>query len=96
MQNISTVDGDKNGMKRRDSLTSHVSTNKSQNGDTDSAVGKVSSPKKAEEVESVEEVDDFVPSKHYDFRFSRQQLLDLKRGKLLLKNVDFISYYSGP
>ena len=73
------VDGDRNGMKRRDSSTSHLS----QNGDTSSAAGKVRSP----ELESVEEVDDFIPSKHYDFRFSRQQLLDIKRGELQLKCV---------
>ena len=84
MQDISLVDGDRNGMKRRDSSTSHLS----QNGDTGSAAGVVRSPKKIEEVESVEEVDDFIPSKHYDFRFSRQQLLDIKRGELQLKCVD--------
>lgn len=31
------------------------------------------------------EVADFVPSKRYDFRFSRKQILDLKRGTYFSK-----------
>ena len=46
-----------------------------------SSVSVRSSVKESSSDEGEEETDDFVPSKNFGFRFSREQLLDLKRGE---------------
>lgn len=96
MQDIDLADGnfdDNRGdkspeMKKRGSIVSILSENNFTDSYPASPSQKSPDIKKAtDKVESEEEVDDFVPSKHFDFRFSREQLLDIKRGEIQLDHV---------
>jgi hypothetical protein len=62
-----TATEDINGLTRRSSIVSVLSEPN----------GEIAETKKGVSAETV----DFVPTKRYDFRFSREQILYLKRGK---------------